>query len=59
MGENDGNEEGVKEESEKKADEDDDVHVRVFRRLHVVLPWKLAVRGIFQRGFALVEDITV
>ena len=59
MGENDGNEEGVEEESEKKADEDDDVHVRVFRRLHVVLPRKLAVRVIAQRRLGLVGEITV
>ena len=51
-------EKGVKEEDEEEADEDADVHVR-FVRLHEVLPRKLAVRVICQRGLGLVGDLTV
>ena len=58
MEEYDGDEKGVEEEGEEEADEDDDVHVR-FVRLHEVLPRKLAVRVISQRGLGLVGDLTV
>ena len=58
MEEYDGDEKGVEEEGEEEADEDDDVHVR-FVRLHEVLPRKLAVCVICQRGLGLVGDLTV
>ena len=49
MKENDGNQDGVKDKSEEKADEDGDVHISVWVWLHKVFPREAAVSVISQK----------